>query len=49
MEHFFNLMPHLEFFQKYKEGPKANEGDFMQKYVYNRLLVHLNSKFDEYK
>ena len=27
MEHFFNLMLHLEFFRKYKEGPKANEGD----------------------
>ena len=29
MEHFFNLMPHLEFFRKYKQDLKASEGDFM--------------------
>ena len=29
MEHFFNSMPYLEFFQKYKQGLKASERDFM--------------------
>ena len=31
MEHFFNLMPHFNFFQKCKQGLKASEGDFMYK------------------
>ena len=28
MGHFSNLIPHLEFFGKYKQGLKANEGGF---------------------
>ena len=29
MENVSNLLPHLEFFQKYKRGLKVSEGDFM--------------------
>ena len=29
MEHFSNVIPYLEFFGKYKQDLKANDGDFM--------------------
>ena len=29
MEHISHLMPHLEFIQKYKQGLKTSQDDFM--------------------
>ena len=49
MENVSSLLQCLVFFQNYKQGFKASEGDFMMPYITAIDFGLMNSKFDELK